>query len=253
MPPSSYVVTAVVLGVLVAASIPPTLGFAIILWHWLFLVAAFVLGTVGVIRVAYGLHVSPWIGVALVSPALVWAAQTLLALKGHMALPLHGAIGVISSLAFLISAVCALRLAEMMLRPHAAFLIGYGVLGVYALLILAGVLASASVWNFTTSVPYVLFSRATVLAVALVKYGAIIGVAVLITKQRDVEPWAAAVIGLIGAWMIYNTIKPMFAVTFLGALMFWVHPVLMLVGAAAVWRMGSVLHEQARQESYARG
>jgi hypothetical protein len=35
--------------------------------------------------------------------------------------------------------------------------------------------------------------------------------------------------------------------------MFWVQPVLMLVGAAAVWRMGSVLLEQARRDSYARG
>jgi hypothetical protein len=45
----------------------------------------------------------------------------------------------------------------------------------------------------------------------------------------------------------------MFGVTFAGALMFWVQPVLMLVGAAAAWRMGSVLLEQARRESYARG
>jgi hypothetical protein len=43
----------------------------------------------------------------------------------------------------------------------------------------------------------------------------------------------------------------MFVVEFPGGLMFWLQPVLMLVGAAAVWRMGSVLLAQARQESYA--
>ena len=253
MPPPSYVITAVVLGLLVAASIPPTFGFAIILWRWLFLVAAFVLVTVGAIRIAYGLHVSPWIGVALAAPALVWAAQILLYLKGHMVLPLHGAIGVMSSLAFLISAVCALRLAEMMSRPHAAFLIGYGVLGVYALLVLAEIVASASVWNFTTSAPYVTVSRATIIAVALVKYGAIIGAAVLITMQRGVESWAAAVIGLVSAYMIYSTIWPVQVAAYAGAVMFWVQPVILLIGAAAVWRMGSVLHAQARHESYVRG
>ena len=253
MPPPSYVVTAVVLGVLVAVSFPLTMGFSIILWYWLFLVAAFVLVTGGVFKIAYGLHASPWIAVALVSPGFVWAAHSLLGLTGHMSLPLNGTLGVTSSTAFLVSAAGALRLVEIMWRPHAAFRIGYGILAVYALFVVAGVVASATVWNFTTSAPYVTSARAVGVAVALVKYGAVIGAAVLITMRRDVEPWAAAAISLISVYMIYNTIRPMFGGTFPDALMFWVQPVLMLVGAAAVWRMGSVLLEQARRDSYARG
>ena len=99
MPPPSYVVTAVVLGVLVAVSFPLTMGFSIILWYWLFLVAAFVLVTGGVFKIAYGLHASPWIAVALVSPGFVWAAHSLLGLTGHMSLPLNGTLGVTSSTA----------------------------------------------------------------------------------------------------------------------------------------------------------
>lgn len=253
MPPLSYVVTAVVLGVLVAVSLPLTMGFSVILWYWLFLVAAFVLVTGGVIKIAYGLGASPWIWVALASPGFVWAANSLLGLTVHMSLPLIRTLGVASSLAFLASAAGALRLLETLSRPHAAFRIGYGLLAAYAFLFAFGQVASAMGWSFTRSAPYVVFARALVTTVAIVKYGAIIGAAVLITMRRGVEPWAAAAISVIGAYMIYNTIKPMIAVEFPGALMFWVQPVLMLVGAAAVWRMGSVLREQARRESYAHG
>jgi hypothetical protein len=253
MPPRSYMVTATLLGVLVAASLPLTMGFSIILWYWLFLVAAFILVTGGVIKIAYGLGVSPWIGFALASPGFVWAANSLLGLTSYMSLPLGRTLSVAASLAFLASAAGALRLVETMSRPHAAFRIGYGLLAAYAIFVIGGAVASASGWSFTRSTPYATSTRVVGVAVALVKYGAVIGAAVLITTRRDVEPWAAAAISLISAYMIYNAIRPMFGVTFPGALMFWMQPVLMLVGAAAVWRMGSVLLEQARRESYARG
>jgi hypothetical protein len=36
-------------------------------------------------------------------------------------------------------------------------------------------------------------------------------------------------------------------------MMFWMQPVILFIGSAAIWRMGSVLREQARHESYVRG
>lgn len=253
MPPLSYVVTAVVLGVLVVVSLPLTMGFSVIFWYWLFLVAAFVLATGGVIKIAHGLGASPWIWVALASPGFVWAAKSLLGLTVETSVPLIRTLSVATSLAFLASAAGALRLVETLSRPHAAFRIGYGLLAAYAFLFAFGHVAYAMGWSFTRNASYIVFARALVAAVAIVKYGAVIGAAVLITMRRDVEPWVAAAISLICAYLIYTMIGPMLAVEFAGTLMFWMQPVLMLVGAAAVWRMGTVLREQARQESYARG
>src|ERR1700690_1240868 len=75
MPPRSYLITAVVLAGLVAVSVPLTLGFSIILWYGLFAAAACVLAVAGAFKVAAGLRAPPWIGVALASPGLVWAAN----------------------------------------------------------------------------------------------------------------------------------------------------------------------------------
>jgi hypothetical protein len=240
-------VTAVVLAVLVAVSFPLTMGFSIVFWYWLFAAAACILAIGGVIKIAYGLRASPWIGVALASPGFVWAANSLLGLISHVPAPLSRTLSVAEFAAGLAAAVGALRLVETMLRPHAAFRVGYGVLAASALLIGVSLVASAIGLSFTRSAPYVTSARAVHVAAALVKYGAFIGAAVLITLRRDVEPWAAAAISLISAYMM----RAMFVVEFPGGLMFWLQPVLMLVGAAAVWRMGSVLLAQARQESYA--
>jgi hypothetical protein len=43
----------------------------------------------------------------------------------------------------------------------------------------------------------------------------------------------------------------MFVVELRGDLMFWVRPVIMLIGGAAVWRIGSVLNARAVSERYA--
>jgi hypothetical protein len=58
---------------------------------------------------------------------------------------------------------------------------------------------------------------------------------------------------LIGIHMLYDTIRLMFVAELRGDLMFWLQPVLMLIGPAAVWRIGSVLNAQAVSERYAQG
>jgi hypothetical protein len=46
-------------------------------------------------------------------------------------------------------------------------------------------------------------------------------------------------------------VRLMFVVELRGDLMFWVRPVIMLIGGAAVWRIGSVLNARAVSERYA--
>jgi hypothetical protein len=100
-------------------------------------------------------------------------------------------------------------------------------------------------WGFTRNAFYVASVRPLHAAATLVAYGAFVGAAVLVTMRRDMEFWTGAVISLIGVYMLYETIIPMFAVGLRGDLMFWLQPILMLIGGAAVWRIGSALRAQA--------
>ena len=253
MPPRSYVITAVVLAVLVVISFPLTLGFSIILWYWLFAAAACILAVAGAFKIANGLRAPPWIGVALASPGVVSAANKLFEMISNGIHPVIWiGFGVAARLALLAAAAGALRLVETMSRPRAAFRVGYALLAASALLVGVGWVAYAMGWIFTKNALYATSARAVGVAAILVEYGAFIGAAVLITMRRDIERWTGAAISLISAYMLYKAITPMFLIGIPGyrgdGPLFWMEPVIMLVGGAAVWRMGSVLRAQAPSE-----
>lgn len=245
MPPLSYVIAAIVLAVLVAASLPVTLGFSIILWYWLFAAAACVLAVAGVWRITRALHAPLWVAIALASPGLVWAANHLYELTSHLHPAAFTAFNLAAYLALLAAAAGALRLSEIVSGPHTVFRVGYGILAVAALVASLNILAYAMGWGFTSNAVYRMSARVVVVTASLVKYGAIIAAAELITLRRNVERWAGSVIGLIGIYMLYTVLRSLFVVDRLGygdGPMFWLQPVMMLIGGAAVWRMGSVLH-----------
>jgi hypothetical protein len=104
-------------------------------------------------------------------------------------------------------------------------------------------IARAMEWSFTTSAFYLSASRSLSYSAALVKYGAFIGAAMLITLRRDIERWAGIAISLISAFMLYRALRPLFVVDHFGSsdLLMFLQPALMLIGAAAFWRMGSLL------------
>jgi hypothetical protein len=246
MPPVSYVITTVVPAALVAISIPMTLGYSIILWYWLFAAAACIVAVVGVFRVVGGLHAPLWIGAALALPGVVWAAKSLYGLVGSP-LQFYFTFYFAAYLALLAAAFGALRLIEIISAPHAAFRVGYGLLAASALLVGVGWLAYARGWTFPSHALYDTPARALGIAAKLIEYGAFIGVAVVIATRRGVEPWTAVVITIVTAYLFYKATNRIFSLPDpVGGdgLMFWLEPVVMLVGAAAVWRMGSVLRAQ---------
>jgi len=254
MPPRSYLITAAVLVALVAVSLPLTMGFAVIAWYWLFAAAACVLVVVGVIRIAYRLGAPAWIGVALASPGLLWAANSLLNMTSYRPMSVAWILlsNLATNLAFTAAAAGALRLMETLSRPHVAFRIGYGLLAVSVLLSGLSLTAYFMGWNFFKNPLYGTFLRPLYAAIMLVKYGAFIGAAVLITRRLAMELWTSVTIGLIGLLMLYEDFTQMFAVGFLrGDTMFWLQPVLFLVGGAAVWRIGALLHMQSASQRYA--
>jgi hypothetical protein len=247
MPPLSYVITALVLAAMVAASMPMTLGYSIILWYWAFEGAACILAVAGVIKITRGLRAPLWTGFALAAPAFVWAANRLYEMPF---LPSRGvAVGfnVAAFLALLMAAAGALRLIEMISRPRAAFRYGYGILAASALLTVVSLVAYVMGWSFTRSALYITPARAVAVSAVLVKYGAFIGAIMLISLRRNIECWAAAVISLISVYFLYQAIGAMFFPIIPGrgdGLMFWLQPVVVLIGGAAVWRVGSILRTQ---------
>lgn len=256
MPPRSYIVTAVVLAALVAASFRPTLGYSIILWYWLFAAAACILAIAGVMKLTNALHAPLWTGFALAAPGFVWAVNKLYEML-FLPSPASATTFYVSAfIALLAAGAAALRLMQIVSRPHPAFRFGYGVLAAAALLMGVSLVARSMGWNFTHSGPYVMAVRTLSFSAVLVKYGAFIGAAVLISLRWKVERWAGATISLISAYLLYKAISPMFLVYIPGrgeGLMFWLQPVIMLFGGAAVWRMGSALRSQAIPERTVRG
>jgi hypothetical protein len=257
MPPRSYLITAVALAVLVAVSLPPTLGFSVIAWGWLFTVAAWILFVVGAFRVVHGLRGPRWIGAVLVLPGLVWVANNLRTMNPERSSVIGFLMsGVAAQLALLAAAAGALGLVETVSRPHAAFRVGYALLAVYAFVLGIGLVENLMGWSFTKNALYATSARVLRVAATFVEYGAVIAAAVLVTMRRDIEVWAGAVVCLIGIYMLYDTIRLLFVAAELRVFvaadpMFLVQPVLMLIGAAAVWRIGSVLNAQAVSERYA--
>jgi hypothetical protein len=257
MPPRSYLITAGVLAVLVAVSLPLTLGFSIIVWRWLFAAAAWILVVAGALRVVHGLRAPRWIGVVLALPGLLWAANSVKMMNPERTSATWFMMsGAATQLALLAAAGGALRLVETMSRPHVAFRFGYLLLAAYAFVVGIGLVDNFMGWGFARNALYAASERSLRIAATLVGYGAFIGAAVLVTMRRDIEVWAGAVISLIGVHMLYDTIRLMFVAAelrvFVAAdLMFLVQPVLMLIGGAAVWRIGSVLNAQAVSERYA--
>ena len=243
MPPLSYIIIAIVLAALVAISFPLTLGFSIILWYWLFAVAGCILAVAGAFKIASGLGAPPWIGVALASPGFVWLANRLFDMIGNGIHPvIWTSFEAAARLALLAAAAGALRLVEMMSRSRPAFRLGYGLLAAAALPVGIGLIFYGMIFPK----PALYVTRTVADAATLLAYGAFIGAAVMITIRHGIERWTGAAISLISAYLLYQAIRAMFVVEFPSeGVMFWLQPVVMLIGGAAVWRMGSVVRAQA--------
>jgi hypothetical protein len=179
MPPRSYIVAAVVLGTLVSGSLFLTLGFSMTVWFWMFASAACILGVAGAFNTAGSLGAPRWVGFALASPGLAWAAGGLREWiqsnpTGSIRYELFAAY-----FAALAAGAGALKLIDMMSRSQIAVRIGYALLALTALWDGFGLIVIFASLPFFGTPTYSMTYR-TVLAVsAIVEYGAFMGAAVL--------------------------------------------------------------------------
>lgn len=255
MPPLSYVIIAVLLAVLVVASFPVTMGFSILFFYWLFAAAACALAVAGAIRIALALRAPLWIAVALAAPGIFWVVYTLYNANFSASLTATVIFGLAGTIANTATGVGALRLLETMLAQRKAFWIGYSILAAAALSssisLVAFLMGHGLAFN---GFYYTIIAWPVTLLGTLVQYSAFIGFAVVISRRRHIEFWVGAVITALGLYSIYKIVAPMLSLSVPGqrdGLIMWLEPVFMLIGGAAVWRLGSVLTAQATTDAAA--
>jgi hypothetical protein len=245
MPPLSYIIIAIMLAALVAGGFPDRLGFSVSVWYQLFNLVTCLLVVPGAVRIARGLHARLWVGIALASPGLVCGAINLYALTTKLNRPVSSAFNEVAYLALLAAAAAAIHLAETISGRRTAFRVAYWILAIAAVTTCLNWLVPSMGWRFTQDFGYASLAWTANTAAIFVKYGAFISAAMLVVIRRDIELWTGIVISLISAYLLYRGLRPLFVddgFTYYVGLTFWVWPGVMLVGAAAVWRMGSLLN-----------
>jgi hypothetical protein len=255
MPPRSYLAIATGLAALVAMSAWLTSGSSIFVWYWLFAASGCILCVVGAFRAVNALGAPRWVAAAFALPTLLWAMNIV---KG-LGYEVVGALGhyeparltdlimiyTAGQIASLAAAAGALRLVETISAPHAWLRFGYAVLAAYAIVVCVGLAADVSGWQFARNAHYAAFALALRVAATFVEYAALIGVAVLLTGRRGIEPWPGIVISLIGCIMLYHTLRLAFEAEVRTIPSVWLQPLIMFTGGVSVWRIGSLLSFQA--------
>jgi hypothetical protein len=245
MPPLSYIGIAIVLAVLVAGGFVDKLGWSVSHWyHWFYIITCLI-GAPGAVRIARGLRARFWVGVALASPGLVIGGIGLYGLINTPNRPVVGVPNEVPYLALLAAAAAAIHLSETISGRRTAYRVAYWILTLAAVTTCLDWLARPMGWRLTGYFGYPLLAWAANIAAIFVKYGAFIIAAMLIVFRRDIERWTGVVISLISAYLLYRGLRPLFVddgFAYYVGLSFWVWPGVMLVGSAAVWRMGSLLN-----------
>jgi len=249
MPPLSYIITAIVLCALVIASFPVTMGFSVIIWYWLFEAAACLLVIFGAFRIVACLNAPMWIAFAWAAPAVLWAATRLYDLFSFKPHGLSVASDVATFFALLAAAVAALKFTEINAKPHWAISIGYGTLAMPAVPFAFGWITEAAGWSAPVAGLSLYLIQTIAVAVSLVQYGAFIGATVLISLRYHIERWISVTISLVAIYLLCGALRTMFPPQRPTDVGWWLQPIVVLVGAAAVWRLGTVLRARTSQQA----
>ena len=254
MPPFSYIVVAMALAGLVAVSLALTHMYAIFLLYWMFAAAACVLAVIGVFRISYGLRTSFWIGLALASPAILWAFEQIIALRASSTnyVTISNYLRSGAFLATTIAAIACVRLIEKVSVSNMVTRIAYGILALSLALTLFAIVQTVlgAVWNRNAA--YMEFAKWVRWPILVTKYGALIVAPIFLAMRRNIEKWTLIPIVGIALLETYNAIFIFFPSNWIvnvqfpaiQGIWFWFRPVVFFVAGAAIWRMGSVLLSQ---------
>jgi hypothetical protein len=263
MPPFSYIVIAMVLAGLVAVSLALTQMYAIFLWYWIFAAAGCVFAVIGAFRILYGLGTSIWIGLALASPALFWAFEQIIALRASSAnyIAILNYIRLGAFLATTIATIACVRLIEKVSFTNVFVRIAYGVLALGLALTSLGIVQTSLGATWYRNAAYMEFVRWVSWPILVTKYGVLIVAPIILAIRRNLEIWTLIPIVGIALLETYNATVIYFPSSWtvsasspaIQGIWFWLKPVVFFIGGAAVWRMGSVLLSQRREQKVLAG
>src|ERR1700742_2261184 len=103
MPPLSYIIIAIMLIALAAGGFPDRLGFSISVWYSIFDIIICLLVVPGAFRIARGLRVRFWVGLALALPGLACGTIGLYKLTHKVLTPIPSGLNDIAYLGLLAS------------------------------------------------------------------------------------------------------------------------------------------------------
>jgi hypothetical protein len=248
MPPFSYIGVAILVVALVVGGATEKIPLVIYQWRALFLAVPCLLAVPGAYRIASGVGARLGAGLALVSPALAFATIGLYQLASGPFKPVPAAFGAVAHVAVLAAAAAAIHLVQKLSQPRPVFRVCYVILAVAAFTTALDGLDQQMRWRFVEQqLLYSLLSWAANTAAIAVTCGAFIAASWLIVTRRGVECWTAIVISLITAYFLYSDVRPLFVrddgwMRLQLGFAFWAWPGAMLLGAAALWRIGALLH-----------
>lgn len=248
MPPLSYIGVAILIVMLVEGGAAEMLPLVVYQWRALFLAVPCLLSVPGAYRISSGLGARVWVGLALVSPALAFAAIGVYQLVARPLTPVPAGFGAVAHVAVLAAAAAAIQLVQKLSQARRTLCVYYVILAIAALTTTIDGLGRQMKWMFTEQqIFYSLLSWAANTAAIFVTCGAFIAASWLIVTRRGVERWTGIVISLITAYFFYKDVRPLFVhddgrMGLQLGLAFWAWPGAMLIGAAALWRMGALLN-----------
>jgi hypothetical protein len=252
MPPVSYIVVAVVLVALSAACLYATHMYAIFFLYWAFSAAAFLLAVGGAWRIAGAVGVPSWVGPALLSPGIVWLAGRLRDMFAPTPVFVTTAVylNLASAVALSLAAMACIRLIEAVTAPSGLTRAVYVVLALSLLVPILGVVQYLSGATWLRNAVYLEIMSWVRWPLVAAKYGALIAAPVVLVVRRKLEYWTLVpVIGL-ALFEVYGVVFPRQAMSggqFYGV-WFWLKPVAFFIGAAGLWRLGTLLRSQRRLE-----
>jgi hypothetical protein len=252
LPPDRYVYIALALVGLFILSFKATMGFSIILFYVLFLAAASLLALGGIFRCGIALGAPKWVTFGLMSPLLVEIVGFLTLRWGGSGLQLYRLMALIGPACRVASGVAAVRIIEIVYMRSRLTVAAYLILAALFVVDVARNLPVASLSetlrNFAGASWYHVVS-----VVDAGVYGAIFASAALVVFTfREIEFWIVVAIGAVGLEQVaYVALIPGPAPFALGGMqltgiLIWLKPVFLLIGAAALWRAGAMLHAESR-------
>lgn len=252
MPPARYTYIALGLIGFFILSFKATMGFSIILFYVLFFAAAGVLALGGIFRCGNALAAPKWVTFGLMSPLLVQIVTYVTLRRVGPDPQLYRLMALIGPACKAMAGVAAVRIIEIVYERNRLTVAAYLVLAALFVVDVVKNLPIASLGDTLRNFAGAAWYHVVSVVDAGVYWAVFASAALVVFTFREIELWIVVAIGVVGLEEVaYVALIPGPAPFALGGMqltgvLIWLKPVFLLIGAAAIWRAGAMLHAESR-------